>query len=238
MMESQPRKLTRRGAGRIAAIIALLTVTTIAVPAATAVGQSTHRTNVQVAPIADRSPADGPVLVPPGTGSPELEQLRRAVSDSSAGATTAAEDPQCWTNVTIRSHGNNLYVAAEQDPGFLEWGMLRARTQGNALGTWELFSVCRNAANWLTAIMSHNQHGVDVETSVWDTRRGLLRAQVCCYAVSVFTTLNPPGSGYSTWFYSTEVGLYVSAQLDYPGDYHASLRARLGQVGPWEWFTW
>lgn len=71
--------------------------------------------------------------------------------------------------------------------------------------------------------------------------QGLLRTQPCgggWDSYAIFSTLKPPGSGYSTWFYSVDVGLYVSAQLDYSGAYHASLRARLGEVGPWEWFTW
>ena len=225
---------------------ALLAATVAGVVATTSVGQPAlangpNAVPAAANPVAGQTSADGPVLVPPGKGSPELERLRRTVAASGARAVSAAADPQCWINVRIRSNGNGLYVAAEQGSGFPEPGMLRARTPGNAIGTWELFHVCRDPVSWETAILADNGRGVDIETSATDTRGGLLRARVCCSASFLFTTYRPPGSGTTlneTWFYSTQAKLFVSAQLDYSGTYHASLRARLGQVGPWESFSW
>uniref|UniRef100_UPI0031E20609 fascin domain-containing protein n=1 Tax=Saccharothrix mutabilis TaxID=33921 RepID=UPI0031E20609 len=156
---------------------------------------------------------------------------------------TVAADVVCRSGVTIRSEGNNLHVATEEDSSFPDWGLLRARTPGNAIGNWEKFQVCRNPTNWRTAIRSNDGCPVVVDTTASGTGRGLLRRlprSQCDTRVWIFnfSTYNPPGSGHSTWIYSLEVGLYVSAQLDYTGTYHASLRARLTEVGPWEWFTW
>jgi hypothetical protein len=227
----------------LAVVAAVLGWSLSALPIASAENLAVHAVS--------RPMADAPVLVPPGTGSPELERLREALSSTYADPMTAAVGISCWDYVEIRSHGNNLYVAVEQDEFFPDRGVLRARTPGDALGSWERFPVCRNPADWRTVIGSYWRPkerpeeqpdlvcAVFVDTSVWDTGRGLLRTQPCSKdAYSVFTTINPPGSGYSTWFYSVDIGLYVSAQLDYSGTYHASLRSRLGQVGPWEWFTW
>ncbi|MER7274756.1 hypothetical protein ABT369_09890 [Dactylosporangium sp. NPDC000244] len=184
----------------------------------------------------------GPVLVPPGTGSPELEALRRLVSSPTSAFGTSPDDviplPQpCWYKVRIRSLGNNLYVAADHN---LPDSPLRARTSSSALGTWEEFTVCRNANNWQTAIQSDK--GKWVWTSLDPAAPGKLAAwdSVCqCSYPNLFTTYTAPGKGTSTtWFYSLSQQKYVSNQLDYTGNDYTSLRARLGEVGIWEWFAW
>ena len=189
-----------------------------------------------------RPPGDGPVLIPPGTGSPELEALRRLVSSpapafgASAINTVALPQP-CWDRVRIRSNGNGLYVSADHN---ISTSPLRARTSYNALGAWEYFKVCRNANNWQTAMQADDGKWVWT-TAGSDTSGGRLYAfdaQCGCDQNNLFTSYTAPGQWTLTWFYSLSKGLYVSNQLDYAGDDYTSLRARLGSVGPWEWFAW
>lgn len=190
-------------------------------------------------------------LVPPGTGSPLVERLRAAVDRPAAGAraasvtATAVELPSpCWLNVIIQSPVNNRLVAAEYGFYDNDTGMLRARTYVN-VGPWERFTVCRNPQNWRTIIQSEDYshpYVVAAEVAEPGTRRGLLRARTDFDFIGeweIFTTYLPPNNRHNaTWFYSPSAGKYVSAQFDYPGNEYASLRARLGTVGPWETFYW
>jgi hypothetical protein len=126
-------------------------------------------------------------------------------------------------------------------------GLLRAATAKSAIGEWELFYVCRDPSNWRTTLMSqyNGLPFVRIETGsqYQGVRYGLLRAGNYAYPgqQDYFSTYQVPasngpyGAGNGTWFWSWWNELFVSAQLDYPD---ASLRARLGQVGPWEQFSW
>nr|BFE57154.1 hypothetical protein GCM10020063_016800 [Dactylosporangium thailandense] len=179
-------------------------------------------------------------LVPPGTGSPDIEQVRQSMS---AGLPTWAK---CWERVRIYAPSNGRYVAVEKEGMPLGYtGLLRARTLPAELGTWEEFKVCRVDETWETQIWSYGSPMMMVMAStIPGTPKGLLLAYENEHASGnhvTFTTIKAPyqdGATTSTWFYSKSEGLYVSNQLDYKNLLSGSLRARLGSVGPWEWFTW
>ncbi|MGI5240342.1 hypothetical protein [Dactylosporangium sp. CA-139066] len=180
--------------------------------------------------------------------------MRRSVAAPGSSVDLTNPDPpeRCWGNVKIRSTANGKYVAAEKGFSGKDYQMLRARTDPSQVGTWELFRVCRNRDTWHTTIMSYDSNPSIPNGLIWvgattfeqGTRRGLLKAFMLEGWVNTidpyFTTLTEPTGtgGNSTWFYSLATGLYVSAQFDYSGTEYASLRARLGSVGPWESFTW
>jgi hypothetical protein len=181
-----------------------------------------------------------------------VEQLRwRAALGLADGdvarARALAGSLSCWQNVTIRA-ANGLYVKADFGVVGVDKGLLRAATPKSAIGAWELFYVCRDPADWRTYLMSqyNGLPYVNTETSAVDypgVRYGLLRAgnygdhgkRNYFSTFTVPASNGPLGAGNGTWFWSWWNELYVSAQLDYPD---ASLRARLGVVGPWEQFSW
>lgn len=180
-------------------------------------------------------------LVPPGTGSAQVERMRQAVDGPRLAAADDLPSP-CWTNVQITSEAANHAVFAEYGNP-LDPGVLRAGTRYSG-GSWG-FTVCRNPDNWDTVIQAEGPQTLMVaaEVAYPGTDRGLLRARTPYSAIGPwehFTTINPPWSNKDTWIFSPSAGKYVSVQLDYGSDpRHANtLRARLGSVGPWETFSW
>jgi hypothetical protein len=162
---------------------------------------------------------------------------------------------------SILSLGNNFYVAAELGSDYPgdNHGMLRARTSGTALGTWELFDWYWNATVQRWFIYSEGAGlFVSEEQQFGGGLYDMLRARTGAYSLgtweewNVVTLQAGPGTGVWPIIPNCEMnttngdftvleatnGLVVTPELGYSGSYYAMLRARtpFDQIGTWERF--
>jgi hypothetical protein len=151
----------------------------------------------------------------------------------------APAQASCAFNVTIQSAANHLMVAAEfglERPAD-QVGMLRARTDPAAIGSWELFTVCTDGAgSWS---IKSQQNGLWVSTELGLERPpdqiGILRARASVigqweqYSIqsNADGTISIRAFGNGR-FVSTELG------LERPPDQVGVLRARATAIGSWE----
>jgi hypothetical protein len=158
-----------------------------------------------------------------------------------------ANIPVCRGTWTIQAN-NGLYVAAELD----SFGMLRARTPGNALGSWERFRLFEHgqsdgtkfwalqAANGLYVVAedySSNYPGRLMATFYWPTPYNYPHRETL-----VFREHNQlPPNGSVTQFRLSYADLWVANEENgVGGAYPGMLRARTpgSQLGGWENFIW
>ncbi|MET8910346.1 hypothetical protein [Micromonospora sp. NPDC004551] len=189
-----------------------------------------------------------PVLVPAGTGSPELERQRQATARAAAAVsgqvtTAALAHPEpCWQNVSFKRYGLTKYVSMElQYTGDRQYE-LRARSA--SVGPWELFTLCRDPYSEVTTIRSQSNHNyVSVEEAYQGTIYAMLRArtgEVNLGPWELFYSDIEPGQGHCGQIRANSNGLFVAAEEDYTGASQGMLRARTkaSQIGTWETFCY
>jgi hypothetical protein len=130
---------------------------------------------------------------------------------------------------------NPNYVSAELGWTGNSYGRLRARTDGNHLGPWELFQlICVQGPDVYAIRSVANGRYVSAELGWTGSSYGLLRARA--------TTIGPwerfriPATALTT-IRSTANGRYVTAEVGWTGSSYGSLRARATAVGDWEYFV-
>jgi hypothetical protein len=184
-----------------------------------------------------------PTPVPPGAGSPALEQQRQFLAQQARVSPLAVT---CWDYVTLLANAVNRYVSTEllygTNDGHNNYAMLHAtRTE---IGPWEQYLVCRDGGTGLTNIGQRaNAFWVAAEFLYPEPWKGELRARTENTKRGPwenFYTPQPPTGHTVIWIRSAGASdhNYVSVEKGYSGIYQNMLRVRNDSVGPWENFTW
>ncbi|WP_214318269.1 fascin domain-containing protein [Nonomuraea sediminis] len=134
------------------------------------------------------------------------------------------------------------YLSAELAYGEPYYGMIRARA--TAIGPWEKFKryECFGRQERVWAFRAANGLWVSSERGYGGAYNGLLRASAdTVQEWEIFNMVlggNAPGesSNFSWKPYDYAQPYYFSAEWGAGGDHNGMVRARAGQIGPWEKF--
>jgi hypothetical protein len=155
-------------------------------------------------------------------------------------ATPAAAPTWCPTVMTdypvrFSALANGQYVSAEISRTGNGYGQLRARTNPNDQGPWEVFRlVCVQGPDVYAIRSEANGRYVTAEISWTGSSNGLLRARAT--SVGPWEKFRIPNSALPT-IYSLANNRYVTTEINWTGSGYGSLRARATVVGDWEYYV-
>lgn len=152
------------------------------------------------------------------------------------GATASADIPYCYGTWHVQAN-NGLFVTNEENNA----GVLRARTPGYALGTWERFRLFRHyqdSAHQFFAIRSSSDKWVRTDVFTGQLIADLVAnpKDVSHRETFVWNMQGQPPNGTFQPFGSMRVDLWVANEENQGGILRA--RTPYSAIGAWEQFRW